>query len=132
SGAEAVLSEGDAFTLERFAQSPGHGVPAGAGERGAPFGEEEGFLPFPGEGRPFHADIASDRVARGRFHRHKTDSSLGLGPLATVDDEMADGIGLCWEDDVPEKHRADLLRAEPVELDGDDREGTKTGAGLRN
>src|SRR5437773_5610856 len=92
--AEAVLPEGDTFALQRFAQPPSHGVPAGAGERRAVFGEEERFFSFSGEGRSFHTDVARDRVARHGFHRHETYSGLGFSPLATVHDEMADGVGL--------------------------------------
>src|SRR2546430_2884837 len=128
--AEAVLSEGDDFALQRFAGPSGHWCPAGAAECRALLGEKERFLPFPGEGRPFHADVARDGVARDRFHRHKTDSGLGLGPLPTVDDEMADGVGLRWKDDVLEEHRADFFRAKSVELHRDDREGAKSGARL--
>src|SRR5437899_10259894 len=96
--AETVLPEGDAFALQRLPEPPGHGVPAGAGEDRAVFGEEQWFLPLPGEGGPFHAYVANDGVARDRLHRHKTNPGLGLGSLATVDDEMADRIRLRRKD----------------------------------
>ena len=127
-----MLPEGDAFALQGFAEPSRHRVPAGARERRAVVGEEEPFLARSRERWTLHAHVAGDGVAGDRLHRHEPDPGLGLGPLAAVDDEVANRIGLRGEDDVPQKHRPDLFRAKAVELDRDDREGAKTRGGLGN